>query len=260
MKQLVSFLLAMSLILAAAAPAMADAPFRAWNKEDKFQYVQFGVYPQRTIDHTEVGEDGKEHNVWADDPLVWQVLDTFEEEGVAFLLTEYVLDAYHVLEGTDKKYARYIETFEESDLYAWMNSEMIDHMFTAEEQAVLDDTRGKLFLMTNVEYIDRYGWPKYIDDKHSAARMCDCTPYALERGVYHGPYKGAWGATFWCNRLRGAKSNQRMQIVGFDGHQSWAGVTRNNVGVRPSIRVKMSEVEFVGGSGTQADPYIAVVK
>ena len=128
MKKTVSFLLALSMLLALAAPALADAPFRAWNKEEKFQYVQFGVYPQTTIDHKEIGEDGKEHNVWADDPLVWLVLDTFEDEGVAFMLTEYVLDACHVLEGEDKKYARYIETIEESDLFAWMNSEMINNV------------------------------------------------------------------------------------------------------------------------------------
>ena len=258
MKKVISFLLVLSLILSLTASALADAPFRAWNKEDSYQYVQFGVYPQTTVDHKELGEDGKEHNVWADDPLIWLVLDTFEDEGVAFLLTEYVLDAYHVLEGADKKYARYIENYEDSDLFAWMNGEMVDHMLTAEEQSALDDSRGKLFLMTNEEYIDRYGWPKYIDDKHSAARMCDCTAYALERGVYHGPYKGGWGATFWCNRLRGGKGNQRMQIVGFDGHQSWAGVTRTNVGVRPSIRIRMSDVAFVSGSGTKNDPYVAV--
>lgn len=247
--------LSLALILCLTVTSAFAAEFRPWNKQDSYQYVIYGVYPQTTIDHTEK-VNGKKVNVWADDPLCWLVLDVFPEEGVVWMIAQYVLDAHCVTPGKDRLHCAYVPTFAESDLYDWMNSEMLNTMFTEEEQSTLDDTRGKLFILTNTEMINQYGWPKYIDDKKSGGRMCDCTKYALERGVYHGPFNGSMGATFWCDRLRGAKGNQKMQIVGYDGHQSWAGLTRTNVGVRPAIRVKIDDVTFVSGSGTAADPYV----
>lgn len=244
-KRLVSFVALLLLLTLTTGIALADAPFRPWNKQESYQYVTFGTYPMTA--------DGEVQ------PMRWIVLDTFEN-GTAFLLTELVIDGYPVIYETDKKVIkqrkyRHVTTFEESDLYAWMNSEMLNTLFTAEEQAMLDDSRGKLFLPTNEEYIDRYGWPRSIKDTSSRDRMCDATPYALARGVYHGPYKGAYGATFWCNRMRGWRY---MQIVGFDGHESWAGVTRMDVGVRPAILVRISDVEFASGSGAKDDPYVLV--
>lgn len=240
---LASLLLALCLI---AGSALA-ADFRPWNEEDGFQYVTFGSYPQ-------TAEGGVE-------PMRWLVLDTFDD-GTAFLLTELVIDCHPVVVETnqrkiaEKKY-RHIKKLEDSDLYTWMNSEMIDTLFTAEEQSVLDPARGvKLFLPTNEEYIGRYGWPRAIDDQHSGGRMCDSTPYATAQGVYRGPYNGSMGATFWCARLRGWRY---VQIVGFDGHESWAGVTRSNVGVRPAVLVRRDQVSFAGGEGTSDMPYVLTV-
>lgn len=251
---LVSLLLAFCLL---AGTAAADAPFRAWNKEQSYQYVSFGHYPMFTVESEVVLEKGKKQLTFAmDDPVTWQVLDVFPEEGVVWMVSEWVMDQHKVIDAEDKKSARMIDLYEESDLYAWMNSEMVNTLFTAEEQAVLDDSRGKLFLPTNVEYIGQYGWPKTIQETGSAKRMCDATDYALYRGVFHKKFSGKWGATFWCNRMR--SSSKMLQIVGFDGHESWAGWTRKDVGVRPAIRVKLDMVEFVSGSGLQSDPYVMV--
>lgn len=240
-----------------AGAAVADAPFRAWNKADSYQYVIFGSYPMFTVDHVEKNAKGKKVTYYTpDDPVVWQVLDAFEDEGVAWLLTAWVMDVHKVIDAEDKKSARMIEDFEDSDLFAWMNSEMVDTMFTAEEQAVLDTSRGKLFLPTNVEYIDQYGFPKTIQETGSWDRMCDATAYAISKGIYRQRVHGATGATYWCVRLR--PSMKMMQIVGFDGHESWAGWTRKDVGVRPAIRVRMDMVDFVSGSGTKDDPYVMV--
>lgn len=243
------------LVLTLTATSALAADFRPWNKEEGYQYVIYGEYPQTTIDHTEM-VDGKKVNVWAKDPLCWLVLDTFPEEGVVWMIAQYVLDAHCIKFGKDRQHCDYVASFVESDLYTWMNSDMMNTMFTDAEQATLDDSRGKLFILTNTEMINQYGWPKYIDERNSAGRMCDCTKFALEQGVYHGPFRGAMGATFWCDRIRGGKGNQMMQIVGFDGHQSWAGLTRDNVGVRPAIRVKMDDVTIVSGKGTASNPFV----
>lgn len=230
------------LVLTLTATSALAADFRPWNKEEGYQYVCFGHYPM-----TENGDV---------EPMRWIVLDVFGD--YAFMLTELVVDCYPVIYETnqhviEKKQYKHVTTFEETDLYQWMNTTMLNTLFTDDEQAVLSNERGKIFLPTNEEYIDRYGWPRSIKDTSSKDRMCDATPYAIAQGVYRSPYKGSIGATFWCNRMRGWRY---MQIVGFDGHESWAGVTRMNVGVRPSILVKMDDVTIVSGKGTASNPFV----
>ena len=50
------------------------------------------------------------------------------------------------------------------------------------------------------------------------------------------------------------------QIVGYDGHMSYAGYGRKNVGVRPCALVKVELVDFSSGSGVKDDPYVVTVK
>ena len=67
----------------------------------------------------------------------------------------------------------------------------------------------------------------------------------------HSPY---WTAT-----LRNYKDWEhcyKVQIVGYDGHLSWGGVIRPNVGIRPAAKVDLSMLEIASGSGTEDDPYV----
>ncbi len=262
MKKFLSAVLVFLLTFCLVLPSLAGAPFRGWNKTDKYQYVSFGTYPQATVDHIENEGTKQETKVYAeDDPVVWMVLDTFEDEDIAYLLARYVMDAHRIAEGPDSHHSELVLDLYDSLLYQYMNEEMLPRMFTESEQSVLDDSMPKLFLPPNTDFIGVYGWPKNIHEGYSEGRMCDCTPYAQSLGVYRGPNAGKYGATFWVHRLNKITTgvNQKCQIVGFDGHLSWAGTTRDNVGIRPAIRVRMSKVTFSGGSGTKDDPYILSV-
>ena len=222
-----------------------DAPFRAYNKKDKYQYVVFGQYPQ-----TAEGE------VY---PVLWRVLNV-QEDGLAFLLAEYVLDAHQVIEETDPRVKenhtyRKITTIEESDLYPWMNTVMANTMFTVEEQAVLDDSRGIVFLPTDQEYLTpAFGFSSGRYEEQPS-RKCNCTDYAKARGVY----REGNCSTYWANYVKAA-NDHKLQLVGVNGHLSYGGYTRENVGIRPAILVRIDQVGFASGEGTRNNPYVLGIR
>ena len=174
-KRRTALLLALILALAACG-ACGEAAFRGYSKQDGYQYVIFGNYPY--------DRDGTVK------PLMWKVLSV-TDDGLALLITNQVIDAYPMqyIEGkvdlkTYKGY-RKISSYEESDLYPWMNSEMLTTMLTEEEQAVLDDSRGKLFLLTRQEFLmPEYGFSTAVYGTLIKSRVCKCTGYASKRGVY----------------------------------------------------------------------------
>lgn len=47
-----------------------------------------------------------------------------------------------------------------------------------------------------------------------------------------------------------------MQLIGYNGHLNWGAYTRVNVGLRPSVRLDMTQMEITGGTGTKKDPFI----
>lgn len=219
----------------------ADAGFRGWESQKRYQYIQFGNYPQ-----TKKGDV---------EPVLWRVLDVYAD-GTAFLLAEYVLDAHQVIEENDPKVKenhtyRKIAAIEESDLYPWMNDVMANTMFTAEEQSVLDTSRGVVFMPTDDEYLTgSYGFSaaRYAEVKQ---RQCNCTDYARAQGVY----REGNASTYWCNAVKNP-ADHKLQLVGVNGHLSYGGYTRSNVGIRPAILVRPGSVMFASGSGTKDDPYV----
>lgn len=219
----------------------AEAAFRGWNSKEKYQYIRFGNYPQTKNGDVE--------------PVLWRVLDVFED-GTAFLLAEYVLDAHQVIEENDPKVKekhtyRKIAVIEESDLYPWMNDVMANTMFTEAEQSVLDTSRGVVFLPTDEEYLKgSYGFSaaRYAEVKQ---RQCNCTDYARAQGVY----REGKTSTYWCNAVK-HPTDHKLQLVGVNGHLSYGGYTRDNVGIRPAILIKPGTVAFASGSGKKDDPYV----
>ena len=67
---------------------------------------------------------------------------------------------------------------------------------------------------------------------------------------------GITGSCYWTSTMR--PGNRQMQIVGINGHLSWGGVIRPNVGIRPAARLDLSMCEIKSGSGTEKDPYVIV--
>ena len=190
------------------------------------------------------------------------VLGVDEESGYALLMTQYVIEMYPIIWVENKKDRdnhnfRKITDIREGDIYGWMNSTMIDTLLTAEEQATLKDTGDGVYLyvldrseMTN----EAYGFAKRVYGHNITSRITTCTPYAKDRGCIL--LKG--GTTYWVSGLKPGNP-YRMSIVGYNGHISYAGCGRQNVGIRPGCWVKMDQVHFSSGSGTQEDPYVVTV-
>lgn len=228
------------------APA-EPAPFRGWNKKEKYQYVHFGNYPKEA--------DGSVQ------PMLWRVLTTNEPEGYAMLMTELVVDGYPIIwverkEDREKQNFRRITCIEESDLYTWMNSTMAETMFTEQEMTVLQKDRGILFVLNASEMCKvNWGFTKSVYSKQPT-RICKATEYAKARGVYEDR-RG--GATYWVNDLK-SLNGYRMRIVGYNGHMSYGGYSRQNIGIRPAVLVDMTKVEFVSGTGAKDDPYLVQLR
>ena len=79
--------------------AVADANLRGYAKENGYQYLAFGRFPQTT--------DGKEQ------PILWRILSATDKE--AYLLSEYILFNNRV-HPDDDAYRAY-----ETEIYALLN-------------------------------------------------------------------------------------------------------------------------------------------
>lgn len=237
---------ALLLALLAGAAVAESAAFRGWNKNDKYQYVQYGMYPQTADGDIE--------------PVLWRVLGV--KNGQALLLAEYVLDAEPIIICDDKKMQeahsyRRITTFEECDLYPWLSDVMAVNMFTPDELAALDWSRGKVFILNSDEFINvDYGFTRTIygegDVPVLRCRKTLPTAYAKKKGNI---YTESGGCTYWVDNVKG-KLDYKMGIVGFNGHMSYGAYHRTNIGIRPAVLVNADLTAFEGGSGTQNDPYL----
>ena len=127
--------------------------------------------------------------------------------------------------------------------------------------AFVDEGLGRLFCMTKEEWSRKeYGFPKKSDSARNPARVAYVTPYVKAKKMYEWSKpmvtweEGITGSCYWTSTMR--PGNRQMQIVGINGHLSWGGVIRPNVGVRPAAKLDLSMVEIVSGSGTDTDPYV----
>lgn len=242
--KLLSVLLLLTLLTGTACAE--SAAFRGWNKTDKYQYIQFGEYPQ------ESNGDVK--------PVLWRVLSA--GNGQALLQTEYVIDAEPIIVCDDKKMQekhsyRRITTFEESDLYPWLSDVMAVNLFTPDELAALDWSRGKVFILNFDEFCNvEYGYTRTVygegDVPQLRCRKTLPTAYAKKKGNI---YCQEGGCTYWVDNVKG-KNDYKMGIVGFNGHMSYGAYHRTNIGIRACILVNADQVAFTSGSGTQKDPYV----
>ena len=221
MKKFFAFVLGMALLTSAACAAETN------------QYTVGGTVILGNYEQDNNLDNGKE-------PVEWIVLETNGAQ--AFLISKYCLDARPY--NTD-----FVPmTWEKCTLRAWMNSEMINELFSADEQAnilstqvVNDnnpdygtygglDTQDKLFLLSFDEVY------RYFPTDQS--RQAQPTAYAVARGAY---LNADTGNTWWWLRTAGVR---RIDACGVrqDGRVSGYGsrdVYRPSGTLRPVLWVNI---------------------
>ena len=217
-------------------------------KKEQYQYVYMGEYPYE--------KDGTVK------PVLWRVLDV--SDGQALLLTEYVIDTSQVIfnddmnniKGKTHNY-RWIDTYDESDLYVYLNTEMMDRLFgdsSLRNAFLFEPGGGKLFIL-NEEQMETaaYGFSKAPLGKHPD-RQAYGTPWAHEnRNLYKD--HGTRTTTYWVSTLKNGSKDYKMKIVGYDGHISVGALTRINIGVRLAVRLDAASIRITGGNGKLDTPF-----
>ena len=221
-KTLIFLLLALLLPLA----AQADANIRGYVKGQGYEYVLLGEYPYE--------KDGTEK------PVLWRVLEN--TDGRALLITEQIIDTQQVIFETDQKVIekrtyRRINSYAESDLMPWLNTEALDTLLGDDpiRHALIEEPgAGKLFILTSEQFLNTaYGFSAGMWNEQKS-RQAEGTPYAIKsRNLYvdtsinKSPY---WAATIK------DPADYKLQLIGYNGHLSWGAYTRVNVGLRLSDR------------------------
>ncbi len=251
MKRLLAMGLMTLLLLAAAGSAGAE--IRGYEKGRGYDYVLLGTYPYE--------KDGEKR------PVLWRVLST--DNGEALLLTEYVIDAKQIIFVDDPKVIeahsfRRIASYEESDLYAWLNGEGLDTLLGNDPlRGCLVETPGlgRLYPLTQEDYLNEkdYGFSKGQWGEEVNAypvRQAVCTPYAKARGLYVESRNGK--SPYWCVAIKGA-DGYKFGLVGHNGHISWGAYTNTKVGgLRLAVRLPLEQIASGGGTGTMEDPFLLI--
>ena len=244
-KKALIWLLALLMLLSVSAIAEDDTELRGYWKGHGWKFVQLGHYPYE--------KDGTVR------PVLWRVLEI--KDNVALLITEYVIDTQQVIFETDQKKIdnydyRRITCYEESDLMPWLNTVCIETLFGGDPVRSLlipDETRGELFILN----MDELRNPDYGFSANTwgeqPSRQAAGTPYAVRTKGLYSDNNGK--VSYWAADIKDEEA-YRLALVGFDGHLSWGGYTRTNVGLRLAIRVDMTDLEVTGGEGTRQKPFI----
>ena len=217
------------LLLLCLMPAAGAETLRGYEKGNGWHYVNFGEYPYE--------KDG------AVAPVLWRVLDV--ENNQALMLTEYVIDTQQIIFETDQQKIdkgdyRRINSYEESDLYIWMNTIALDTLLGNDpaRNALVDvPGQGKLFILTMEQYLTtEYGFSADKWD-NQPTRHAKGTPYALKaRGLYKDD---SGNVSYWAAGIKDV-AGTRFALIGFNGHMSWGGYTRKNVGLRMAIKLDLT--------------------
>ena len=247
MKRTLTMGLLVFLLLGAVSCANAD--MRSYEKGRGYEYVTLGAYPYEA--------DGTEK------PVLWRVLSA--ENGQALLLTEYIIDAKQIIFETNARVIenhtfRRISAYDESDLYAWLNTEGLDTLLGDDplRGALLEEPGlGRLFPLPQEQYMnvdngfERGQWGEEVNAY--PRRQCTCTPYAAAQGLYVD-YRNL-KSPYWCVAIKD-KTDYKFGLVGYNGHISWGAYTNGKVGgLRLAVRLDLDLLEIASGTGVKEDPY-----
>ncbi len=232
------------LLLLCLIPAAGAETLRGYEKGNGWHYVNFGEYPYE--------RDGTVK------PVLWRILEI--ENNQALMLTEYVIDTQQIIFESDQKKIdkgdyRRITSYEESDLYNWMNTTALDTLLgnSPARNALVDvPGQGKLFILTMEQYLNTaYGFSANKWD-NQPTRHAEGTPYAIKaRGLYKD---GTGKVSYWAAGIKDVEGT-RFALVGYNGHMSWGGYTRKNVGLRMAVKLDLTDFTIQGGAGTEKSPF-----
>lgn len=229
MKKMLSLLL--SVLMLACWPALSQAlELRGYDFELGYEYVALGRCPQ--------DEDGGERDI------LWRVLDVSGDE--AYLLSEYILFNHRVHED-DEEYEDFGGQWNRTELYQLLHGEKLDQWFTPEEleHLVSSEELGYLSLASGEDLKNReYG---FSSDK---TRQGYGTPYALANGLFR--YSN--GSSPYWTRSQSATKAYGTRCTKVDGKLGYIRCVVMNEGVRPAIRLSLTDLALTG-SGTLEDPY-----
>lgn len=240
-KALIVFLLMLCLL---PVTAQGETNLRGYVKGQGYQYVLFGDYPYE--------KDGTEA------PVLWRILEV--QDGQMLLLTEYVIDVSQVIFETDpvvieKKTYRRISSYAESDLYVHLNTTVLDALLGDDplRNALIEEPGGgKLFILNMMQFLNPdYGFSATRWNERKS-RWAGGTPYAIERGLFA---QNNQQSTYWVAEVK-SPDGYMMQLVGYNGHLSYGGYTRTNVGLRLSVRLDLTRLAVAEGDGTKDAPFV----
>ncbi len=236
-------------LLLCLVPEMAGAvEFRGYEKGNGWQYVYLGEYPYEA--------DGTAA------PVLWRILEV--SDGKALLMTEYIIDTQQVVFESDPRKIerneyRRLTCYADSDLYTWMNTTALNTLLGDDpiRNALIEEPGGgKFFILTMEQFLNAdYGFaPNRWDNQPT--RHATGTPYAIKaRGLYVDMEISK--SPYWAADIKSV-DGYRLALVGNNGHLSWGGYTRTNVGIRPSVRLDLSQIKVQSGTGTKKNPYVLV--
>ena len=261
MKKICILILLAALLLLTIPLAAAEdtSVLRGYSKG--YQYVLMGNYPYDS-DGLVWGNDPYGSGNTKDEPVLWQILSV--EDNTVLLLTEYVIELQQVTfihdEEAIKRYdfPRH-EKYSQTDLCHWINEEMLPHLFDQDPMvnALMEEgENGRLFCLTSKQLLrSDYGFRSTV--KPTKVRVTSPTPYARKRRIYRQEkpinYKEG-GTPYWVGSMMEGKS--KLHIVGYDGHISGGVYSRDNIGIRPAVRLNLDLIGIESGTGTKKDPFI----
>ena len=261
MKKICILILLAALLLLTIPLAAAEdtSVLRGYSKG--YQYVLMGNYPYDS-NGLVWGNDPYGSGNTKDEPVLWRILSV--EDNTVLLLTEYVIELQQVTfihdEEAIKRYdfPRH-EKYSQTDLCHWINEEMLPHLFDQDPlvYALMEEgENGRLFCLTSKQLLrSDYGFRETV--KPTKVRITTPTPYARKRRIYRKDkpinYK-AGGTPYWVGSMMEGKS--KLHIVGYDGHISGGVYSRDNIGIRPAVRLNLDLIGIESGTGTQKDPFI----
>lgn len=218
------------LVITWAAAAEAGNGLRGYSKQEGYCYVAFGRYPY--------DEDGGVQ------PILWRVLQA--GDGTAYLLSEYILEVSRL-----HSLAFGYPGWEKADLNAWLQTDFVDRAFTAEEARALitDPELGRVSLPSDEDLKNRdYGFDS------DRSRRTVGTPWANGRGLFF--YRNKGHSPYW-TRTPSTRDFAHRSIK-LEGNIGYLGVTADDMGVRPVIRLDLGLIKIRQGGGALTDPFALI--
>jgi len=272
MRRVLAWMLALCCLMGSAMAADVSQ-IRGYDKDEKeeYQYAVLGTYPYE--------KDGREA------PLVWRILG--REGDIISLFTEDVIDNIQVMfvdnyqDAVKKKKFKKVETFEETDLYGWINSTMQETILKNQDfSSAIELHDGCCFYVMSNEEMRRteWGFPNStmgnpIEQEgetiavNAKNRKGYGTPYAKAKILYkdwkntknknwNKLYQfAAYGnsSPYWTSKMR--PGSKMTGIIGGNGHISWGGQGDVQKGIRPATKIDLSRVTVTGGDGSLKNPW-----